>query len=185
MEQAAKTWLRASAEAFLRREGVREGESVLDFGCNKGNYTIPAAMIVGETGTVYAVDKDKARLRDLKRTAKKQGLENIEVIHLKEDHDIPLSMACVDVVLLYDVLHRGYLPEASQRESLLRRLRRVLKPGGLLSCYPTHLRQYNLTLKQLVKEVESTSFRLRGKSRRTLVHDEKLVRGDVFSFSKC
>jgi len=41
----------------LRAVGVRGGLTVLDFGCGSGNYSIPAAKIVGEKGKVYTLDK--------------------------------------------------------------------------------------------------------------------------------
>ena len=169
---------------FLRDQGIKKGQRVLDFGCHKGNYTILAARIVDAVGTVYALDKDKVKLRELKHAVRNEALENVQFIQVKEDRKIPLPVASVDIVLLYDVLHRGYMPEIAQRERLLRQVHRVLKLGGLLSLYPTHIRSYGMTLNQVLKEVKSAGFRLIRKSRRTLVHDEKLVRGYVFKFSK-
>jgi len=53
-----KKWLQKHAEIFLAEIGIRKGQIVLDFGCNEGNYTIPAARIIGEKGKVYAIDKE-------------------------------------------------------------------------------------------------------------------------------
>ena len=170
---------------FLRDQGIKKGQRVLDFGCHKGNYTIPAARVVDAVGTVYALDKDKAQLRELKHAVRKEALENVHFIQIKEDKKIPLPVAHVDIVLLYDVLHRGYMPKIVQRERLLRQVHQVLKPGGSLSFYPTHIQKFGMTLNQILQEVKRAGFRLRRKSRRTLVHDEKLVRGHVFKFSKC
>ena len=185
MEHTAERWLQKSAEMFLRNQDMREGQKVVDFGCNNGNYTIPAARIVGETGTVYAIDKDKTGLQELKHAVRDEALENVHFIQIKDGKKIPLPVGHVDMVLLYDVLHRGYMPEAAQRERLLRQVYQVLKPNGLLSFYPTHIRKYGITLNQVLKEVKSVGFQFRQKSRRTLVHDGKLVRGYVFKFSKC
>jgi precorrin-6B methylase 2 len=44
---------------MLQQIGIRSGQTVLDFGCGLGIYTIPVAKIVGEQGRVYALDKDK------------------------------------------------------------------------------------------------------------------------------
>jgi len=121
METDASNWLLMKAEPFLKRIGIREGQEVLDFGCNEGNYTLPAARIVGESGKVYALDKNKQALDKLMDDARNEGLRNIERLHVTEDQDIPLSPRSVDVVLFYDTLHGGYFPEAAQRREALRR----------------------------------------------------------------
>jgi cyclopropane fatty-acyl-phospholipid synthase-like methyltransferase len=39
---------------LLKKVGIWPGDLVLDFGCGRGCYTIPAAGIVGKRGVVYA-----------------------------------------------------------------------------------------------------------------------------------
>ena len=184
MNADARQWLQKKAGAFLERIGLRQGQTVLDFGCKVGNYTMPAARIVGEKGKVYALDKDKDSLNQLMQKAKKKRLRNIKPLHVEGDQHPPLRAGCVDAVLLYDTLHRGYLPEAAQRKRALTRIYKALRPGGLLSCYPTHLRGYGMALKKLLGEITDVGFCLEQKHRRALVHDGKLVRGAVFSFVK-
>jgi len=184
MKRDAKKWVRHSAERFLRRAGVRAKQIVLDFGCNEGNYAKAAARIVGPAGKIYALDEDRKALGKLKREAGKRNLGNIECLHVSKDDNIPLPSLSVDVVLLYDVLHRGYLPEWEERERVLKEVHRILKPRGLLSLYPTHLKQYGMTFRRQIREVKGSGFRLRGESRRRLVHDGTLVRGRVFTFRK-
>jgi len=53
----------------LERIGIRKGQTVLDFGCGSGIYTIAVARIVGEQGRVYALDKDKGALGELMQKA--------------------------------------------------------------------------------------------------------------------
>jgi len=184
MKSSVAKWMRQSAVSFLRKVGLREGDVVLDFGCNKGNYTVPAARLVGETGKVYALDKNEGALRQLTQTLNRQGLTNAEVLCASSDSEMPLKPASADVALLYDVFHRGYFPDAVQRERLLRRIFAVLKPGGLLSCYPTHLRKFHMTLGCVLQEIHAAGFLLDGSARRTLVHDDELVRGRIFTFRK-
>jgi len=184
MSPEAQAWLDHSAAGFLKRAGLKTGQTVLDFGCNKGNYTRAAAEVVGPLGKVYALDKDADAVEDICPASKRKKLDNVECLQVAEDAPVPLPACSVDVALLYDVLHRGYFPEARQRLAILRNVYAVLKSGGLLSLYPTHLRKYAISFDQIVREVKSAGFRLRSEARRRLVHDGNLVRGRVFSFTK-
>ena len=40
-------------EIFLRDIGMKGNQSILDFGCGLGNYTIPVAVVIGRMGQVY------------------------------------------------------------------------------------------------------------------------------------
>ena len=179
-----KRWLRRRGEGFLREVGIGRGQSVLDFGCGEGKYTIPAARIVGRRGRVYAADKDRKKLSGLMRTARKEGLGNVVPVYTVDGREVPIRPRSVDLVLLYDVLHGGHFPEEAQRTATLRAIHRAMKPGGVLSCYLTHLRKYGLTFERLLDEMRRTSFRLKGERRRTLLHGDSLTRGQVFSFVK-
>ena len=52
-------WLKQEGVLFFKDIGFQPGNRVLDFGCGKGNYTIPAAEVVKGNGLVYALDKDR------------------------------------------------------------------------------------------------------------------------------
>ncbi|MCK4295810.1 MAG: class I SAM-dependent methyltransferase [Candidatus Marinimicrobia bacterium] len=133
MKTDLEKWLASEGKIFLKEIGVEKGQVILDFGCGVGHYTIPVAKVVGKEGKVYAVDKDSEALNQLMQTAKSEGLKNIEPINTQEELKIELKDESVDVVLLYDVLH--YM---DQRRKILDEIRRVLKPGALLSVYPKH-----------------------------------------------
>ncbi len=47
---------------YLEEAGIREGMQVLDFGCGPGSYVVPAAQMVGNSGTVYALDVQQTAL---------------------------------------------------------------------------------------------------------------------------
>jgi len=180
----AESWLHSHGEAFLSRVGVRQGQCVLDFGCRYGQYALPAARVVGPYGCVYAVDKDAQALRTLRQKIRELKIANIYVSRVTRSARLPVPPETADVALVYDVLHGGYFPEAEQRVRLLDQVQAALKPGGLLSCYLTHVKRYGLTFRQLHREIGSAGFRLEGRARRRLVHDEKLVRGWIFRYRK-
>ena len=111
--------------------GLEKGQVVLEYGCGIGSYTIPAAQIVGDEGTVYALDIHPLAITTVKRRAAKENLTNIKTI--LSDRDTGLPDESVDVVLLYDTLHL-----VGDQQALLEELHRVLKPGGFLSADHMH-----------------------------------------------
>ena len=180
----AENWLHSHGEVFIRRIGVKQGQCVLDFGCRDGKYTLPASKVVGPQGCVYAVDKDAKALRTLRQNIRKMRIDNIRVSRVTCSYRLPVPPESVDIALLYDVLHGGYFPEASQRIELLGQIYATIKPGGILSCYPTHLKGYGLTFRQIHREIRSQGFNLEAEARRKLVHDGNLVRGRIFLYRK-
>jgi len=110
----------------LRKSGVREGQTVLDFGCGSGHFTIAAARIVGEKGKVYAQDIHPLAIRAVEKQVAKEKLSNVTTI--LSDRAITLPDQSVDVVLLYRTF---YL--VKDRQGLLDEVHRVMKPGGILS----------------------------------------------------
>lgn len=125
--------LESRAIEVLDRIGIKRGQTVLDFGCGYGAYTIPVARIVGEQGGVYALDKDKEALDELIQKARSAGLENIERMETSGKLEIELTDGSVDVVLLFDVFHSFYFPQVSDRRRLLDEIHRIMKPSAFLS----------------------------------------------------
>jgi len=185
-EDKVVTWFHQRAEPFLRSVGVHECLQVADIGCHKGQFVLPAARIVGSCGAVYAIDKDRGVLANVRQMLKRENRHNVKVIKadLAGDSLAPVAQRSIDLALLYDVLHRGYMPHRRERRNLLTQVHRILKPGGTLSCYPTHLRKYGFTFEALMSEIAEAGFALKQESRRRLVHDGRLVRGRLFRFAK-
>ena len=120
----------------------------------------------------------------LRQKIRKRRIGNIHVSRVTGSRPLPVPPGTVDFALVYDVLHGGYFPEARQRMDLLGQMYIAIRPGGILSCYLTHVRRYGLTFRQLHHEIRSTGFRLKAKAQRKLVHDSNLVRGWIFRYQK-
>jgi ubiquinone/menaquinone biosynthesis C-methylase UbiE len=63
-----------NASKMLSEVGIGEGQSVLDFGCGSGTYSIPAAKLVGKNGRIYSLDVSQGALEKLSRQAPKKTL---------------------------------------------------------------------------------------------------------------
>jgi ubiquinone/menaquinone biosynthesis C-methylase UbiE len=81
---------------ILQRIGIKDGQTILDFGCGFGTYTIPVAKIVGKQGEVYALDKDKNALDSLMKKAKLGRLKNIRMMATSGELRIELPDESVD-----------------------------------------------------------------------------------------
>ncbi len=172
-------WLMRYSEKLLIEVGIKKDQTVLDFGCRIGNYTIPVARIVGHNGYVYALDKDKKSLNELMQRSKSQGLKNIKKIDTTEEVKIPLSDESVDVILLYDVIHL-----VKNRKKLFDEVYRVARKNAIVSVLPKHFkRDMHMNLKNVKKEIEKT-FHFEKMLFRKIDHDDMLQKGHIFNFRK-
>jgi ubiquinone/menaquinone biosynthesis C-methylase UbiE len=173
--------LESRAIEVLERIGISRGQTILDFGCGYGTYTIPAAKIVGAQGRVYALDKDKEALDELMQKAESAGLKNIEIMETSGKLEIELNDESIDVVLLFDVFHSFYLPQAGDRRRLLTEIYRIMKPRAFLSIsvWP------NLMEPETEDEMENANFRLEKEVPETLTDGNKaLETRKILNFGK-
>jgi len=161
--------IESRAIELLERIGVSRGQTVLDFGCGYGIYTIPVAKIVGKQGRVYALDKDKEALDTLMQKSRSACLVNMERMETSGELEIELADGTVDVVLLFDVFHSFYFPQPGDRRRLLDEIRRIMKPSGFLSIsvWP------NLIEPESEDEIKNANFRLEKEVPETLTDGNK------------
>ncbi len=188
MNKEIEKWERQEGVKFLGRIGLCANQTVLDFGCRVGHYTIPAAKVVGSEGIVYAVDKEQQALNELEQKAAHLNLKNIRTINTSGQIQIDLENDSIDVVLFYDVLHYH---EKKEREKLYVEAYRVLKQDGLLSVYPKHtlednpIRQFReLNLNDVKREIGNSDFHFEEKYCGIISHDDGLNHGCVLNFRK-
>jgi ubiquinone/menaquinone biosynthesis C-methylase UbiE len=130
---ASLAWLvnnpirRRYIQAVLDRVGIRPGERVLELGPGPGALTVGAAQRAGPEGRLIAVDIQPAMIAQVERRVREARLTNVET-HVANACDLPLEDESVDRAFLVTVL-----PEIPDQARALAELRRVLKPGGMLS----------------------------------------------------
>jgi|GEM_PF-14662 len=110
---------------------LKEGDSFLDMGCGPGDYALHAAKIIGSSGLVYALDKNRNMIDSLMEKADKQGIMNIRAMLSDITGPLPIENGSVDACLLSTVLHIFSL--AKIESTIFNEIRRALKPGGKLS----------------------------------------------------
>jgi len=188
MSEKMERWEAKEGVGFLRKIGIKSGQSVLDFGCRIGHYTIPAAKIVGSKGIVYAVDKEQQALNELQQKAILLSLKNIRAINTSGQIQINIENDSIDVILFYDVLHYH---KKDERKELYYQAYRALKQDGLLSVYPKHtledepIQEFRgLRLSDVKKEIEDSNFIFDQKHCGLISHDDGLNQGCVLNFRK-
>ena len=73
-EMEFREWLVEHASEVLIQVGVSKAQTVLDYGCGSGTFTIPSARIVGKKGKVYAFEARPDLLERVKERAGEAGL---------------------------------------------------------------------------------------------------------------
>jgi ubiquinone/menaquinone biosynthesis C-methylase UbiE len=108
--------------------GLKNGQAVADLGSGSGFYAIAAAKMVGNTGTVYALDVQQSKLTATFSAASQQGFKNVKIIPADLDKPVSdLPDASCDAVIMASIIH-----EVKSREMLFKNAHRILKTGGLV-----------------------------------------------------
>ena len=112
-------------ELILDRMAVNSSvHGLVEFGCGYGSFTLPAARRI--SGSLHAFDVDDEAMALARDRAAASGLANISFLHrdfLEDGTGLP--DACVDYVMLFNILHHER-PAEITKEAL-----RILRPGGL------------------------------------------------------
>ena len=119
------------AGKVLNGIGLSAGQVVLDAGSGNGHFSKAASAMVGNKGTVWALDADQPSLDRLTRDIFTNGLKNIRPLLADLAEPWPVKTGSVDLCLLVNVLHG--LAWEKTAPGALGEIARVLKPGGRLA----------------------------------------------------
>ena len=100
---------------------------VADLGVGAGFYALEAARIVGAEGRVFCVDVQKELVAGVRRTAEKEGLNNLEAIwgDIEKPEGTKIKSATIDAVIVSNVLF-----QLEDKNGFVEEVVRILKPGG-------------------------------------------------------
>lgn len=103
---------------------LHEGDTVIDAGCGMGFFSIPMAQMVGETGTVIAVDLQPQMFPVLMRRAAREGVAGRVQPHACWADDLGLEVSA-QFALASMVVH-----EVPDQARFLRQVAECLTPTG-------------------------------------------------------
>ena len=118
-------------EKALEGAGIRPGQTVLEIGCGTGFFTIPAARLLGQQGSLVAMDRLPVSVEAVAAKAQAAGLTNVRVVE-GNALDTQLDAESMDVVVVFGVIPAPMLP----MDVLLAELRRILRPDGIMAVWP-------------------------------------------------
>lgn len=117
-----------NARELLERAGVTMHMTVADLGCGTAGYfTIPAAKMVGEKGTVYAVDVVQSALSSVGGAAAFAGCHNVHTVwsNVEQIGGTKIPEGAVDVCLLINILF-----QTQEHANVIKEAARLTKVGG-------------------------------------------------------
>jgi predicted methyltransferase len=171
MSYSGADWLtRQSRDAeenpkqLLRALGVKAGQTVCDYGCGNGFYTLQMANLVGPRGMVYAVDIQPEMLKLLADRAGPRGLANVRTVLATADEP-GLGTRRFDLILMVDVYH-----ELADPVAVLKAARESLKPNGRIALAEFReedpsvpiLPLHRMSLAQIMRELPANGLKLVG-----------------------
>jgi len=112
---------------LLRPAKLDPGGRWADLGAGSGAFTLALRELTGAQASIYAVDRDKARLGELERAWRMHFGDAAGLHLLPADFTRPLDLPGLDGVLMANSLHFH-----KDKVRVLRQVGGLLKPGGRL-----------------------------------------------------
>lgn len=117
----------SKADEILRTLNIQPGQIVVDLGAGGGFFSFLFSYVVGQSGTVYAVDTNKVFLEYIDIQAREKGRTNIQTVHATEQ-SIPLPKHSIDLVFVRNVYHH-----LSDRISYFAAVKELLRPQAIVT----------------------------------------------------
>ena len=110
----------------LEKFNIKEGFTIVDYGCGPGSYLKKASGLVGEKGKVFALDIHELAIKKIKKKSRKYNLKNVFPI-LVNGYTCELNDNTADIIYALDMFHMIKNPAL-----FLKELNRLIKKDGFL-----------------------------------------------------
>ncbi len=112
---------------------LREGDSIIDFGCGPGYFTFKFANIVGEKGHVYGIETNERHISYVKDYIKKYQINNVDIFEYQPDGWGLKNSTRVDGVFMCSLYHILYAALTDgERDLFIQNIKTYLKEDGRL-----------------------------------------------------
>jgi ubiquinone/menaquinone biosynthesis C-methylase UbiE len=137
---------------------VGPGDSAVDLGCGPGFFTLPLAELVGDEGSVIAVDLQQAMLDKVRARADRKGLTARIRLHRCEAGTLGLDGECADFALAFWMVH-----EVPDEWRLFRESHQLLRSGARLLLVEPKGHVTAAAFAQTLVAAEAAGFRIVGR----------------------
>ena len=127
----------------VKRFGISEGMTIIDYGCGPGRYSIKFAELVGKKGRVYALDIHELAMAAVNKKIERHNLKNVQPV-LVDGYDSTLLDNTADVTCAIDMFWSIKKPT-----EFLQEIRRITKKDGTLVVDDGHQRRSATKMKIL------------------------------------
>jgi ubiquinone/menaquinone biosynthesis C-methylase UbiE len=117
----------SKAEDILKTLNIQLGQTIADIGSGGGFFTFLFSHIVGEKGTVYAIDTNEDFLNYINNQAAENGLTNIKTVLVTEE-SILIPHHSADLVFVRNVYHH-----LQNRVQYFTQVKHLLAPSARVS----------------------------------------------------
>jgi ubiquinone/menaquinone biosynthesis C-methylase UbiE len=117
---------------ILEAAGIHSGMKVLEIGCGTGFFTIQAGKMLGDNGSLIAMDMLPISVDTVTKRVQETNLSNIVQVIKGDALDTKLEKESFDEIIMFGVIPAPMLP----MEKLMMEMHRVLRPGGVLAVWP-------------------------------------------------
>jgi ubiquinone/menaquinone biosynthesis C-methylase UbiE len=120
-------------DAFLKPEealeswDIRPGDTIADFGCGAGFFSLPMATRVGPQGKIYAIDVRPEALSSARSKLKLFHASWVDLIRadLEKENGTGLKDESVDKVLITNILF-----QVESKKAVIAEANRIIRPDG-------------------------------------------------------
>jgi demethylmenaquinone methyltransferase/2-methoxy-6-polyprenyl-1,4-benzoquinol methylase len=120
------------SKRILEGAGICSGMKVLEIGCGTGFFTIPAGKMLGDNGSLIAMDMLPMSVETVTNKVRETNLSNIVQVIRGDALETKLEKESFDEVIIFGVIPAPMLP----MEKLMAEMHRILRPGGVLAVWP-------------------------------------------------